>query len=220
MVKMLKSRKNVFWEALIMTIAIFVIGLFLGISMETSNLNKISDLYTKSEISLVDGMATARLAEDFNISCDVIKEENIRFADKIYEEAILLEDYEAQGKITDNMILLHQKYDLLRSLLWMSNQDSLERCNNYDLIIYLYEYNTESLQKQATQNVWSKILFDVRQEKTDLLLLPIAADQNITTTSLLLEKYNVERLPAVVVNNEFTFYELENTRTITDVLRN
>lgn len=215
---MLKSKKHVFWEALVMVIAIFVIGLFLGISFETNNLNKISDYYTKSEISLVDGMAVARLSEDLNVSCQVIKEENIDFANKIYEEARLLEQLEAQGKITDNMILLHQKYDLLRTLLWLSNQDSLERCENYDLIVYLYEYNTEEIQKQATQNVWSKILFDVRTNNENLLLLPIAADQNLTSLNLLLDKHGIDSFPAVVVNNKKVIYDLENEETITPYL--
>lgn len=215
---MLKSKKHVFWEALVMVIAIFVIGLFLGISLETNNLNKISDFYTKSEISLVDGMATTRLSEDLNVSCEVIKEENINFANKIYEEAKLLEQYEAQGKITENMILLHQKYDLLRTLLWLSNQDSLERCENYNLIIYLYQYNTENLQIQATQNVWSKILLDIRTNNENILLLPIAADQNLTSLNLLLDSHGISSFPAVVVNNKKVIYDLENASTITPYL--
>ncbi|MCH7850525.1 MAG: hypothetical protein IH845_02675 [Nanoarchaeota archaeon] len=215
---MLKSKKNVFWEALVITIAIFAIGLFLGITIETSNLSKISEFYTKSEIALVDGMAITTLSEEINISCDFLREENIKFANKIYEEAKLLEEYEAQGKITDNMILLHQKYDLLRTLLWLSNQDSLIRCENYDLIVYLYEYNTEDIQKQATQNVWSKILLDIRSTNENLLLIPIATDQNLTSLNLLMNKYGIDSYPAVIVNNRKVIYALENIDTINPYL--
>ena len=211
---MLKSRKHVFWEALIMTIVIFLAGIFLGILIETSNSNKISNLYLQSEISLTDAMTTLRLTEDFSFNCDVIKQNNINFADQIYKEAKLLEDYEESGKLTDSMKLLHRKYDLLRTLLWTSNQKSLERCDNYNLIVYLYEYETEDIAKKATQNVWSKIIFDVKIQNEDTLLLPIAVDQNLTSLNLLIDEYNVTRFPALIINNEKVLYDLENTASV------
>ena len=212
--KMLKSRKNVFWEALIITIAIFMMGLFLGILIETSNSNKIGDLFTQSEISLVDGMAILKLSEESNISCEVLKEQNINFANKIYEEAKLLEEYETSGKLTDGMKLLHKKYDLLRTLLWMSNQESLERCSNYNLIVYLYSYNSEETNTKATQNVWGKMLLDIKENRNDILLLPIAADQNLTSLDILLSEYEIESIPAVVINNKDILYELENKDSV------
>ena len=212
--KMLKSRKHVFWEALIMTIVIFLAGIFLGILIETSNSSKISNLYLRSEISLTDAMTTLRLTEDFSFNCDVIKQNNINFADQIYKEAKLLEDYEESGKLTDSMKLLHRKYDLLRTLLWTSNQKSLERCDNYNLIVYLYEYETEDIAKKATQNVWSKIIFDVKIQNEDTLLLPIAVDQNLTSLNLLIDEYNVTQFPALIINNEKVLYDLENTASV------
>ena len=121
---MLKSKKHVFWEALLVTIVIFLAGLFLGMLIETANSNKISNLYLQSEITLNDISATSRLMENQNIDCEVVKENNIKIANRIYEEAKLLEIYEDSGKLTDSMKLLHKKYDLLRSLLWISNKES------------------------------------------------------------------------------------------------
>jgi len=210
----LKSRKHVFWEALFVTILVFAVGLFLGMMIETNNSNKISQMYLKSEIGLVDGMAITILSEDFNYDCEVIKKNNIKFADRIYEEAIVLEDYENAGILTDNLKFLHKKYDLLRTLLWMSNQDSLQRCENYDLVVYLYEYDTEDNEKKATQNVWSKILYDLKVENPDILLLPIASDQNLTSLDFLAEQYVVEDYPALIVNNEYVLYDLESASWI------
>ena len=216
--KMLKSKKHVFWEALIITIAIFLIGLFLGILIETSNSSKISNLYLQSEISLTDAMATSRLTEEFDFDCDAIKQSNINFADRIYKEAKLLEEYEDAGKLTENMILLHKKYDLLRTLFWTSNQKSLERCENYNLIVYLYEYESEDITKKATQNVWSKIILDVKSPNEDILLLPIAADQNLTSLDLLIMEHKITRFPALIINNNQTIYNLQNTASIEQFL--
>ena len=211
---MLKSKKHVFWEALVVTILIFLAGLFLGMLIETSNSSKISNLYLRSEISLTDAMATSRLTEDFDFDCKSIKQNNIAFANQIYEEAKLLEEYEDSGKLTDNMKFLHKKYDLLRTLLWTSNQNSLERCNNYNLIVYLYEYESEDMVKKATQNVWSKIVFDVKTQNDNILLLPIAADQNLTSLNLLIDEHNITQFPALIINNDEVLYNLENTMSI------
>jgi len=215
---MLKSKKHVFWEALLITIVIFLAGLFLGMLIETTNTTKISNLYIASEISLTDAAATSALSEDESISCDIIKENQINFANQIYQEAKLLEQYEDSGKLTDSMLLLHKKYDLLRTLLWTSNQKTLERCNNYNLIIYLYEYKNEDAEIKATQNVWSKILLEIKTENHDTLLLPIAADQNLASLNLLIEKNQVQKFPALIINNDQILYELENTSTIYNLL--
>jgi hypothetical protein len=215
---MLKSKKHVFWEALIVTIVVFLVGLFLGMLIETSNSNKISNLFLQSEISLSDASATSRLIENENLDCELIKESNIKVANRIYEEAKLLELYEDSGKLTDSMKLLHKKYDLLRALLWVSNQKSLDRCENYNLIVYLYDYNTEDTGKKAVQNVWSKILLDVKTQSYDILLLPIAANQNLTTIEYLMGEYEIEQLPALVINNDHVLYELEDANPVIKLL--
>ena len=71
---------------------------------------------------------------------------------------------------------------------------------------------------QATQNVWSKILLDIRTNNENILLLPIAADQNLTSLNLLLDSHGISSFPAVVVNNKKVIYDLENAGTITPYL--
>jgi len=215
---MLKSKKNIFWEALLVTIVVFLMGLFLGMLIETDNSNKISGLYLRSEISLTDGATLLRLSEDLNLSCEDLKRSNIDLANRIYREAKMLENYDSSEKLTGNIKLLHKKYDLLRTLLWMSNQESLKRCDNYDLIVYLYEYESKDAVKKATQNVWSKILLDATGGGNNVLLLPIAADQNLTSLNLLMESRGVTRLPAVIVNNEKVLYDLKNVSEIESLL--
>ena len=215
---MLKSKKHVFWEALLITIVIFLGGLFLGMLVETSNSNKISDLFLQSEISLSDAITTSRLTENTKLDCELIRKSNIKVANRVYKEAKLLELYEEAGKLTDSVKLLHKKYDLLRSLLWLSNQKSLDKCKNYNLIIYLYDYNTEDTDKKAIQNVWSKILLDIKTQSYDVLLLPIAANQNLTTIEYLMGEYKIKQLPALIINNNQILYELEDAGSVIKLL--
>jgi len=215
---MLKSKKHVFWEAFIITIVIFLIGLFLGMLIETGHSVELNDLYLSSEISLMDGMATLNLLEGKSIDCEVLRKGNIEFADKVYEEGKLLDMYEGSGKLLDNIKSLHKKYDLLRTMLWMSNQEALKRCDNFNLVVYLYELNTEEVRKKATQNVWSKILLDSKRANEDVLLIPIAADQNITSLNLLISEHNITKFPAVIINNDNVLYSLENLNQIETLL--
>jgi ABC-type Na+ efflux pump permease subunit len=207
---MLKSRKHVFWEALIITIFVFMIGFLFGVYMEQRNFNRLSDYSTLSEVTLIDGMALVQLSEKQNIDCSVLKKSNVEFANRVYEDAKLLEKYEESGKLTDSIKILHKKYDVLRTLAWISNSNALERCNDYDLIVYLYEYDSENININSMQNVWSKKLGDYKKSNPDVVLLPLAGNQDISSLEILKEKYGVQRLPAVIINNERVIYDFDD----------
>ena len=61
MVESLKKSRSVFLEALILTLAVFVIGIFIGISYEGRKINEVSDYYLVSEILLMDSFTTSKL---------------------------------------------------------------------------------------------------------------------------------------------------------------
>lgn len=217
---MLKSKKNVFWEALSVTIVIFIGGILVGFLMEEINSTKINQFYLESEISLTDASALSSLTQGSQYDCETIKKSNIDFANRVYEEAVLLEDYQYSSKLTkENMDILHRKYDLLRTLIWASNKESLKRCSNYNILIYLYESKDENIQIQAKQNVWSKILFEVKKENEDnVLLLPIAVDTNLTSLDLLISEFEIEKYPVIILNNNIVISELEDTSQIQELL--
>ncbi len=118
---MLKSKKNVFWEALLVTILIFVLGIFLGIGFEKRNINIIESYYAQSEISMMDMFVLQNLIETGEYDCDELVGATINFADKVYEEALLLEPYENSNILTNNIVLSHKKYDLLRAFVWVNS---------------------------------------------------------------------------------------------------
>ena len=218
--KMLKSRKHVFWEALVITAVIFVLGLLLGISYEASRADKINEYYIGSEFALMDTFIFSEVIETEDISCDLLVESNFQFADDIYEKAKVIERYEASGRITEFTELAHKRYDLLRTFLWINSLKIKEKCgHDRDIIAYFYSYNTEDLAKQATQNVWSKILFDLKQEKgSDIILLPIAGDNNITSLEPMFDKYNVDTLPVLIINNKSVLTEVSSVESIKKII--
>ncbi len=217
-----ENSKNAFWMALIVTTAIFVLGLTLGFILENSRTQKIEEFYAHSEISLIDSMALTKFLEiDFK-DCEQVSNAQREFADRVYEEALILEQYEAAGKITEQLKLAHKKYDLMRTILWMNILKTEENCSKkMNTIVYLYEYETEDLDKKASQSVWSRVLFELKQNKEDnLLLIPIAADSNISSLELMLKKFNVSKLPALVINNKEIIYELSSSEKLETYLKN
>lgn len=202
---MKKNTKGVFWQALILTIIVFVSGIFLGIAYEGSKLDEMNDYYVLSEIFLMDSFALSKLTDVIGtglVSCDVLVDANIEFADKIYREAYILEKYEESGKLSEALKILHRKYDLLRTLLWINLMDIPDKCKeDVSVVVYLYEYETEDLTKKATNRVWSKILFDLKQEMGNkIILIPIAVDGDLTSLNSLVLKYNISEYPVVIIS--------------------
>jgi hypothetical protein len=216
----LGNPKNAFWEALLLTIVIFIIGLLLGTMFEANKLNEINEDYTRSEIFMMDFLVLNNLQDFEGASCETLTSSAVDFANKIYDEAMLLEKYEEAGKVSENLKLAHWKYDILRTFLWEHVKKIRKECPEFNYIIYLYEFEDEDLVKKAINRVWSNILYDVKQEKGDsLILIPIAVDGGLTSLDLIIDKYNISKFPAVIINDEEVIADLSYSEDIIKYLK-
>lgn len=217
---MLKSRKHVFWEALLVTIVIFVGGLLLGITFENQRTGIVESYYAESEVSLIDAIVLRDLTDSSIANCEVLISANIDFANKIYEEALILQKYEDSNRITDDLRTTHKKYDLLRNFVWINSLKISEKCEeDFTPVVYLYDYETEDLEKRAMQNVWSRILEDLKEEKGDkIILLPIAGNNNISSVDAMITQFEVERLPCVLLGNSTKLYEISSVDEIVNFI--
>jgi len=212
---MLRNKKRVFWEALLLTLIIFILGMLIGAGFERGKLSEIEQYYTKSEILFMDLFALNERI-DSDETCEVLMDSNIQLADNIYEEAFILEKYEAAGKITEGLKLAHRKYDMLRTYLWINTIDISEKCKGeFNSVVYLYEYNSLDLAQKATQAVWGKVLFDLKQEKGNtIILIPIAVDSNLVSLNALLKDFEISRYPVVIIDEEFVIEELSSVEDL------
>jgi hypothetical protein len=201
---MLGNPKNVFWEALLLTIVVFAFGLLLGITLEESRFNTITDYSAKSDISLMDILALNNLVSSGNASCETLTTSNLEFADRIYQEARVLDQYESSGKITNDIKIAHKRYDLMRTLLWINVKETSKKCeSDSSSVVYLYQQETQDLVQKATQNVWSKILFDFKQKEGDkIVLIPIAVDGGFVSLNSMIKNYPISSYPVVIINDK------------------
>ena len=199
----------VFFQALLLTITVFVVGLYLGVSLEENRMSKINAYYIDSEVSLIDLITTDSLIENTDISCDILESSNVDLLNKVYEEALILDEYQVSGRLTQNVKEFHKKYDVLRTYLWANSIKIKERCGeNFNTVVYLYNNSVEDLSIRAEQNIWSKVLLEVKNENKDLVLIPIDINSNLISLNSMIKDYKIERYPTVIVNEEKVFSEI------------
>ncbi|MEM3405401.1 MAG: hypothetical protein QW117_00275 [Candidatus Pacearchaeota archaeon] len=220
---MVKNEKIVFLYAFLFAIMVFLIGIFIGFTIENIRNTSAYKLYLISEINMNDINLQSQLLNYFEIdNCNFYEEKNIFFLDKIYEDAKLLSKYEQSSKISDIIKLEHRKFDFLRTLFWLNSARIKEKCNSsYINIVYLYDYNNPSVDQRAKQNVYSKLLEELKQKYGDkIILIPIAGDNNLTSVDILLDRYNITELPTILINEKIKVTEMINLQELEEVVQN
>ena len=214
MTEILKSQKHVFWQALLLAVFVFSFGILLGFLLESSRTAEIEGLYNKADIELLDVKIQNELLDLNNINCNAAIQENIKFADKVYQEAKLLDDYEDASRLSDSIKIQHTKYDLLRTLFWINSIKLKQKCNaSYHNLVYLYDYNNPRLDVRAKQEVFSRLLGEVKQDMGDrVMLIPLAGDNNLASISLLMNSYNVleSELPVILIDEKIKITNLDS----------
>lgn len=217
---MFSNQKHAFWQALIIAGFIFGIGLSLGFVLEGWRVGHVATLYSQSEVSLLDMKILADLSKIESINCSALLEANLKFADRIYEESRLLDDYDGSSRLSDGLKIQHKRYDLLRTLLWASNIQNKQACTeDPHILVYLYDYNSPSLETKAKQAVFSKYLANLKQEYGgDLLLIPIAGDNDIDSLDVLMNSYGIVNLPVIILDEDKKFSEIDELNNLSDLI--
>src|SRR3989338_561728 len=213
---MFSSQKHVFWQALLVAFFIFGIGVLLGFALEGWRVDKIASLYSQSELELFDMRILSDLSGLDILNCSLLVQRNAKFADKIYEESKLLDEYEGSSRLSESIRLQHKRYDLLRALLWVSVIKDRQTCaSEFNTLVYLYQYNSPSIETKAKQAVFSKYLGEIKNEFGDkVILIPLAGDNNLESLNVILDNYNIKTLPVIILNEAQQFKEIEDLSDI------
>jgi hypothetical protein len=195
--------KHVFWQALLSAVLIFGVGILLGVWIEHGRNTTLENGLLTSEINVLDSQLLGQVSQNFNVGCNLSKQEVIELSDRIYNEAKSLEQYDSSSQLTDTLQLLHKRYDILRVILWNQAANVGKACRgDFHTVVYLYQYKNPSIEVDSTQTVFSRILEDIKQKEGDrIVLIPIAGDLNISSIDLIKKKYNLDDgYPIVIVD--------------------
>lgn len=196
------GNKNAFFQALIFTILVFMLGLLAGSYLEFFRADNFQQAALSSEINLLDQQIRRDTLGSFDVSCESAKSGLFNFADKVYRDALLLEEYDSASKLSNQLEILHRKYDLLRVLLWMEAIDVREECgDDFHTVVYFFKYGLEDIDVNSEQIVYSRLLKDLKDEHVDdVLLIPIATNLDIESVEIILNSYGLGTGPLIFVD--------------------
>ena len=214
------NSKHAFWQALVFTIVIFLIGALMGFFLENSRADKIQLELMNSEINVLDEQLRNKIVEDFNLSCEHAVKSTFEFADKIYWDAIKLEKYDSTSKFTETLKEIHKRYDLLRVILWSESIRLKETCGaDFHTIIYLFDYDSDNVNVKSEQLAFSRLLFDIKKNYPDkIILIPIAANLDLDSVNLIMTAYNITHRPAVIADESSVITEILNYRELENII--
>jgi hypothetical protein len=216
-----KNQKFIFLYALIATLIVFNIGIFLGYMLEASRINKINDMYLETDMNILDQRVLNDAQDIIDFNCQYLIDENIKFGDKIFQDALQIQKYEDANKISSDIVSQHRKYDLLRTLFWVNSMKIKQKCNSdFHTIVYIYKYNNPSIQQVSEQRFFSNLLIDLKEKYgSHVLLIPIAGDNNLVSLDLLMKKYDITKLPTILIDEKTKMTEVNSMEDIEQYLK-
>ncbi|VVB82150.1 Uncharacterised protein [uncultured archaeon] len=208
----IQNQKRIFLYALILTFVVFNIGIFLGYLMESSRINQINSMSLDAEMELIDQMAQRSSMDVLNLSCTSLLEENTRFGDQIYQEALQIQRYEDANVINNEIIFQHKRFDLLRALFWIDSIKIKQQCgSDYHDVVYFYKYNNPTIDQKSKQEVFSNLLQQLKDKMgSKVMLVPLAGDNDISSINLLMEKYSITELPVILIDEKTKVTDIKN----------
>ena len=213
---MLRNQKYIFLFALIATLIVFNIGIFMGYMLESSRIEKINQMYQNTEMKILDQITQMNSFESFDFDCDKMFDENVRFGNQIFEEASLIKRYEEANIFSEEIVAQHKRFDLLRSLFWINSVKIKEVCDlDYHNVVYFYKYNKPNFEEKSKQNAISNLLYELKEKfGNSILLIPIAGDNDISSVNLLVDKYNITEFPVVLIDEKIVITDISELEDI------
>ena len=219
--KKAEVQKHVFWQALLIAIFIFVSGMLLGYLLELNRTSKIISFYQEAEVSLLDVNLQEQILDLNTFDCEQAIEEMIKFADKTYNEADILEKYSQSSKLTKGIVFQYKKYALLRTILWANSMKIKEKCANAPhTVIYFFEFDSDDSNMLAEQRTFSNYLGEIKKEySSEIILIPIAGNFELNSINLLMNTYGITRLPSVLIDEKYKVEEINQLENIRNYLK-
>ena len=199
--------KNIFLKTGIITVVVFLIGVYLGMSFDNMRVEEV-----KSGITEVDNLWNDARLMQFYIEelsnrteyCDFLLDENLRIGDMIYEEGLRVEQYENSNRFSSLFATEKRRYALLDLQFWLNSIELKKVCNGtYSTVIYFYSQNDKTDQ----QIFQDKALWDLKQKcGPQIIYITFPADMGISTIEVIKTVYNITSIPSILIDEKTVLY--------------
>lgn len=200
---------------LIFTIAIFVIGLLIGITITQSRTSYLEEIAKSQKLDYESMQLQSLYITSANRSCSVLQkalESNLKDLETARAK---LENYIEQSK-KENLMLTKREYMLAELRYWILAQKTKETCNQ-DSVLLLYFYLKEDLCSACSTQGY--ILTTLKEKFKDRLLI-FSLDAEFLEEPLIpiiKENYGFEKAPTIIVQNR-KLEGLATLKNLTEVI--
>lgn len=196
-----------FWKSAVLTFIVLVLGIQLGIWLDSGRLDEIKKTLTETEIEFSDARLQAFYLDNFMKEngqfCDSAFRANLAFNQKIYDQGKQLERYELVnrfGAYTPE----RQRYALLQLQFWMNALRIKELCrSDYTTVLYIYRLDTvNATEVELPQKLQSAALLELKEKCGPALMLsPVPLDMGLSSIDLVVRQYAINETPALIIND-------------------
>jgi len=219
-------QKDMFWKAALLTIVILIIGIAIGIWIDSGRSEEIKSTLTENEILLNDvrlqSLYYEGLLKESPELCSIAFNANLDYNYRIYQEGLKLERYEQHNKFSSSLMLERRRYTLQQMQFWLNANKIKELCNfNYTTLLHLYLYDTgNNSDVEMPQKLQSAVLLDLKERcGTRLMLSPMAIDMNLTAVNMVVEAYNISKTPAMIINSNVVLQGFSNLTKLEEYIK-
>jgi len=212
--------KGIFAEVLILAVLVLLIGFILGFHVESLRTNAVINETRSFEIEALDLKLQDYYYQTMdNAACNQAIEQNLIFAENLYQKGLILEQYENANQISEDLAREKKRYVLLKTELWFNSILLKNKCGGegktFHTVVYFYSNDKNDLVKNGVQMAFSNMLKQVKEQQGNkIILLPIAGDLGLNSVNLQEKVYNITQLPTILIDEKVKITDVNDTSDI------
>ena len=213
---------DLFWKALVLTIVVFLLGVFLGFALERNRIGNIEREFQRIDLQWNDAKLQTLYYQNLEPRfCDSAIRENLEFADKVYNEGLKIDSYDKATFLSDGLELERKKYALLKVEFWLNTIVLREKCKaEYINLVYFFA-NDPELEIESEQSTQAEILKDLKEKYgKNLMLIPLPIDMDISMINIMKGTYDISKTPTILINEKIKVEGLQSFDELEALIKN
>ncbi|MBS3151613.1 hypothetical protein J4443_04495 [Candidatus Woesearchaeota archaeon] len=213
---------DLFWKALVLTVIVFLLGVFLGFALERNRINDIEKEFQRIDLQWGDAKLQTLYYQNLEPRfCDSAIRENLEFADKVYNEGLKIDSYDKATFLSDGLELERKKYALLKVEFWLNTIVLREKCKaEYINLVYFFA-NDPELEIESEQSTQAEILKDLKEKYgKNLMLIPLPIDMDISMINIMKGTYDISKTPTILINEKIKVEGLQSFDELEALIKN
>jgi len=219
---MVNKMKNIYLQALVLTILIFLSGVMFGIWLDNYRLSSIRQTLLAESIFWDDTLFLTRYSKFYTKDlCNKSLELNLLYNQKIYEKGREIEEIIKRNIFTPEIKEELKRYTLMQAEFWLNSIELRKSCNlTFHTVVHLQEIFPKSIEAISDNKAQANIMLSLKEKcGNKIMLIPLNADLNLTSIDAILYEYNIKKLPAVIIDEKYVFEGLTSFATLNEIVQ-